>query len=232
MNRIVITALIIGVIAIAAIGAGYAYAAYTANSDNSTELNYLIITPSDGEDPVYSGSFTKDVELDTQTVLTNKGALAEPRYVQEVIYSLADGTYETIGGHEYVSVGELYLTVNETKSSDDYTLSVIIEDGTGLNTDDFSYYAMFRIGSGEDLEDSIDAAEAAAGSMVQMVEDSGDFIAESSEITNDEDNSYTVAIVNIYVGMNGGDSITRPLADLIDSEVLDDVTFMFKASTE
>ena len=232
MNRIAITALVIGVIAIAAIGAGYAYAAYTTNNDNSIEPSYLIISPSDGEDPVYSGSFTKDVELDTQTVLTDKGALAEPRYVQEVIYSLADGTYETITSHEYISVGELYLTVDERKSSDDYTLSVIVEDGTGLNTDDFSYYAMFKIGSGEDLEDAIDAAEAAEGSMVQMIEDSGDFIAESSQITNDEDNSYTVAIVNIYVGMNGGDSITKPLADLIDSEVLDDVTFMFKASTE
>ena len=231
-NRMVMLAVIIGIAAVSMVGIGYAYTAMTISEDNSVDVAYLTITPSDGTNAVYSGSFSENVYFDTQTVLTDKGQEADPRYVQEVIYSLADGTFETIGGHEYSSLGVLYLTVNETKSTDDYKVAVTVDDGDGLNTTDFSYYVFFQIGSADSYDDAKTAAEADTGSFVQMTLSSGDMVAQTSTITNDEDNTHTVVLVTVYVGMNGGDSITRPLSSLLDTEVLDEVSFRFTAIAE
>ena len=229
-DRILVLLAVIGLIAVSSIGVAYAYTAFTTNEDNSIDVEYLIVKPSDGTDAVYSGTFTEDVAFDTQTVLTDKGELADPRYVQEVVYSLADGTFDTISGHEYVPLGTIYLTVDETRSDDDYRISVTVDDGEGLNVTDFRYYAFFKVGSADSYEDALDEAEDDEGQLVQLSLSSGDYVAQSSVVTNSASNTHTVALITIYLSMPG-DSVTKPLNTPLSVEVLDDVTFIFKAAT-
>ena len=223
---VIIAVLLVGV---AAVSIGYAYTAYTSNQNNSADVEYLIIVPSDGTEEVYSGTFSGNVTFDTQTVLTDKGVEAEPRYVTEVIYSLSD--YDTIETHKYSALGQIYLTIDETKSVTDYKARVSVAGGTGLNTDEFKYYAFFQIGSDDTAAHAKTAAESALGSLVQLTASSGDMVALSDTIENDPDNDYTVVLLTIYVGLKTGDSYTKALNDPLDGEVLDTVTFTFAADT-
>lgn len=222
-SRLTVTVATISVIAILAIGVGFAYAAYTSNSNNSATPEYLIIVPSDGQSaPAYSDTFDGSVTFDTETIL-DQG-------VQKVKYSLSD--CDTIGGHRYAALGEIYLAVNESKSAEDYKVSVIVKEGTGLNTTDFSYYAKMQIGSGETEADAREAAEEAEGTLIQLTASSGDMAATSGTIDNDPDNGFSVVLLTMYVGMNGGDVLVKPLSTPLSPTVLDSVTFMFKAETE
>jgi len=222
-SRLTVTVATITVIALLAIGVGFAYAAYTSNSNNSATPEYLIIVPSDGQSaPAYSDTFDGSVTFDTETILEQG--------VQKVKYSLSD--YDTISGHRYSALGEIYLAVNESKSSEDYKVSVIVKEGTGLNTTDFSYYAKMLIGSGETEADAREAAEQAEGTLVQLTASSGDMAATSGTIDNDPDNGFSVVLLTMYVGMKGGDVLVKPLATPLSPTVLDSVTFMFKAETE
>lgn len=221
-SKTVVTIATITVIAILTVGIGFAYAAYTSNSNNSATPEYLIIVPSDGESaPAYSQTFDNSVTFDTVTIL-DQG-------VQKVKYSLSD--YDTISGHRYAALGQIYLAVNESKSADDYKVSAIVDDGTGLNTTDYSYYAFMQIGSGETEADARDAAEQADGSLVQLTLSSGDMVATSGTIDNDPDNGFSVVLLTMYVALSGGDEYIKPLSTPLSPTVLDAVTFMFKAET-
>ena len=201
-----------------AVGIGYAYVAFVENSGNTGHDEYYIIVPSDGTDPVYSDSFDGDIGLNTQTISGNK-----------VIYSLSQ--FDTISGHKYGPLGDIYLTVDETRSDDDYKVSVIVASGTGLNVTDFKYYALFQVGSAETEDDAKDAAEADTGTLVQLTAVAGDYIASTGTIDNDPDNDYTVVLLTIYVTMKDGDSVTKDLDDPVDTKVLNGVTFRFQAAT-
>ena len=227
MNRItqVITICAIVCLAVAGIGLAYAYTASTANTGNSAGVEYLQITPSDGTDSVYSGSFTTDISLNTRTVLTDKGEQAEPRYVEEVIYELDD--YETLSGHKYANLGHIYLTIDEQSANDDYVLKGSVEDGTGLCTDDYTYKILFKIGSADTPAGAKTAAEGDTGTLVAMTSSNGDMVAQTSTIVNDEDNTHTVVLATLYASLNGGDTYTKALADPVESTVLDGVTFVF-----
>lgn len=221
-NKTIVTIATISVIILATISVGFAYAAYTSNTNNNTDLEYLIVVPSDGtSQPAYSSTFNGSVTFDTVTIL-DQG-------VQKVQYQLSD--YNTISGHKYASLGEIYLAVNETKSDKDYKVSIIVDDGTGLNTTDYSYYALMEIGSGETEAEAREAAEEAEGSLIQLSLNSGDMIATSGTIENEEDNAYSVVLLTAYVALSSGDTCTKPLANPLDSTVLDNVTFLFKAET-
>lgn len=221
-HRLAVTLATIAVIAILAAGIGFAYAAYTANNNNTATPEYLIIVPSDGQSaPAYSDTFDGSVTFDTVTIL-DQG-------VQKVEYRLSD--YDTISSHRYTALGEIYLAVNESKSAEDYNVSVVVDDGTGLNTDDFSYYAKMQIGSGETEADAREAAEQDEGSLVQLTLSSGDMVATSGTIDNDPDNGFSVVLLTMYVGMKGGDVLVKPLATPLNPTVLDSVTFLFKAET-
>lgn len=201
-----------------AVGIGYAYTAFVENSGNTGHDEYYIIVPSDGTDPVYSDSFDGDIGLNTQTISGNK-----------VIYSLSQ--FDMISGHKYGPLGDIYLTVDETRSDDDYKVSVIVASGTGLNVTDFKYYALFQVGSAETEDDAKDAAEADTGTLVQLTAVAGDYIASTGTIDNDPDNDYTVVLLTIYVTMKDGDSVTKDLDDPVDTKVLNGVTFRFQAAT-
>lgn len=225
----ILTVGIIVCVAIASIGIAYSYTANTTNTENTAGSEFLIIAPSDGTDAVYSGSFSSSMTFNTRTVLTDKGALAEPRYVEEVIYELTD--YTTISGHKYASLGQIYLTIDEQASDDDYKVSVIVDDGTGMNTTDFDFYVFFQIGSDDSQADAQTEAEADTGTLVAMTLSNGDMIAETSTIDNSASNTHTVVLATIYASLHGGDTYTKPLSTPIDSDVLTTVTFMFKATT-
>ena len=111
-------------------------------------------------------------------------------------------------------------------------MSVIVKEGTGLNTTDFSYYAKMQIGSGETEADAREAAEEAEGTLIQLTASSGNMVATSGTIDNDPDNGFSVVLLTMYVGMKGGDVLVKPLATPLSPTVLDSVTFMFKAGTE
>ena len=200
-TRMITLAATIAVIMLLAVGVGFAYSAYTSNTTNTITAEYLIMVPSDGTDTVYSDSFENDINLDTQTVTGDK-----------VNYSISDP--ETIGGHKYGKAGEIILTIDETKSTADYTLSVIVEGGTGLNLTDYAYYAQFG--------DSALVALSTVG---------GNQVATSSTIDNDPENDETEITVKIYVGMKGGDTLQKDVGSYVGTTVLDNVTFLFKAST-
>lgn len=203
-TRMITMAATIAAIALLAIGFGFAYNAYTSNTGNTVTSEYLIIVPSDGTDTVYSGSFTEDIDLDTRTIAGDK-----------VVYSISDP--ETIGGHKYGKAGEVILTVDETHSTEDYNLSVIVESGTGLNLTDYAYYALFEIGG--------------ASTLVPLAASGGNQVATSSTITNDPENDETEITVSIYVGMNGGDTLQKDVGSYVGTNVLNSVTFLFRAST-
>lgn len=220
----------IAVILMAAIGIGYAYTATTANTGNTANAEYLIISQSDGTDAKYSAAFTEDLEYDTVTVLTDKGELADPRYVEEVQYTIHGG--EEISGHNYAKLGQIYLIIDESRSSEDYNIRTYVTGATGLDLTNYNYHVMYLIGSGEDLEDATDAAEAAEGELIAMTLSGSDAVAVTADaIDNDGDNAYTVAIVQIYASLKTGDTYTLPLASPLNATVLDTVTFGFQAVT-
>lgn len=230
-DRLITIIATISAIALVAIGVGYAYTAMTTNTGNTVTSEYLLVVPSDGTDSAYSGTFNGSVAFDTRTVLTDKGQGQNPRYVEEVEYSLEDGSFVTISNHEYASMGQIYLTIDEQQSDENYNVSVIVDDGDGLNMTDYSYYIMFKIGSADDPDDAKDEADGDTGTFVQMTTVSGDVIASTSTITNSASNTHTVVLIEIYVGLHGGDSITKALNTKLDENVLDDVTFEFIATT-
>lgn len=215
MDKRITIGLAVLLIAVASMSVGYAYVAYTSNTHNSADVEYLIITPtSDGSEKVWTGSFTKEVGLNTTT--SSEG----------VEYSV-DG--DIIDGHEYGPLGKIYLTVDEQRSSDDYTISTSVINGEGLNITEYTYYVLYQIGSAETAEDAQTAAEADTGTLVQLSLSSTDYVAESGTIENADENNYTVILTTIYVALKEGDSVLKPYGTYIGTTVLDDVSFQFAA---
>lgn len=217
-HKVYYTAGIIILMLALAVGIGYAYTAFVENSGNTGHDEYYIIVPTDGTEAVYTDSFDKDIGIDTQTIAGDK-----------VVYSLSE--YDTISGHKYGEMGFIYLTVDETKSDDDYKVSISVASGTGLNVTDYKYYALFQIGSAATMEGAKSLAESDTGSLVQLTLSSGDYKAETDTIENESVNKYTVVLLTLYVTLSGGDSVTKDLDDPLSTTVLNNVTFRFQAAT-
>lgn len=237
-TRKIVLILTVAALVMVAIGVGYAYTAMTTNTGNTAETEYLIITQTDGTQAKYSGAFNQALSFDTVTVLTDKGAGQDPRYVQEVLYEVSDGSVTQYGSTEYVMLGSVYLIVDESRSDDDYKVTTTVSGATGLDLDDYRYYVQYSVGSGASIETAKASAEG-----VTPDEDTGDLIgltvtapstdakAVSGTITNEEDNDYTVIIVKVFASLLGGNSYTRALDDPLNVTVLNDVVFRFTAGT-
>ncbi|MBO4552553.1 MAG: hypothetical protein J5673_05090 [Candidatus Methanomethylophilaceae archaeon] len=223
-KKIMLSLAMVAVIAVAAIGIGYAYQASTQNSDNQVDSEYLTIVPttdgSTGE--IYSNSFDKKIAYDTEKIEGN------------VKYSLAEELRTTVDGRQAIEIGTLYLTIDHqnatTPAAYDLNIKATVEGvGSGLDVTNFLYKVAIKTGTGANVGAAKSAAEGAGASYYNYVPASGVTIP-SVEKTGD----YRVALVTLYVCIKDADektvedeSAATPAA--LPTEPLHEVTFSFKA---
>lgn len=134
----------VALIALVAVGIGYAYTASTENSENDVGSEYLVITPTTGDAQVYSGSFDENIAYDTVKV------------AGFVNYSLSGAA--TIDGRKAVEAGSIYLVIDQQKTkAATYSLNTICSAGT-IDTTNF----LFKFAIKQGTADTEDAAKTAA----------------------------------------------------------------------
>lgn len=214
------------VIALLAVGIGYAYTASTQNSDNDVGSEYLTIVPtSNGSTQIYSGSFDKAIAYDTVKIA---GATQ---------YSITDSMVENITvaqqtTRELCKVGTLYLIIDQQHSeATDYDFSMTKTAGT-MATSDFVYYISTQKANGATAA----AAVEAVNSTVTPVAPVYNAFDPTSGVTISDipkTNNFTVVKINLYVGLTTDvvektDSAGAPA--VMPTAIMTGVTFNFVAT--
>lgn len=227
-RKITVVATIL-VIALAAVGIGFAYTAMTQNTDNNVDVEYLKMKSmtDSGEDMVdkYSASFNKNFALSTSTASSSN-----------VTYWIADEiTVVEIDDVKYFEAGYVYLIIDQQQSLKPYTLYMKDTDGT-INTTDYLYKVILSVGTLETLTD-FDAATAAAAVTPQSPVDYVPGTGISYLVTGDaKSEEYSIIKVALYAALNNGgtpaNEITKAWDAPVSAAVLDDVDFTFTAVAE
>ena len=126
-RRISLIAAIALIIALA-VGIGFAYAAYTANNGNNTDIAYVTLTQ-EGDSP-YKFADGVTVKLDTY----NKNS-AEETYYRLSGFNIVKGTNTSYGPYKCGLLGtiELHANFTGTNVTPPQTLNISISGSTGFN---------------------------------------------------------------------------------------------------
>ena len=202
--------LVVGVIALAAIGIGFAYRATTANDDNEVNVGYLAMRPltEDGDDEgtamddAYSENFSKDIGLDTLTYLDNTTV--------KVRYAVSGAS--VINGHKCLEVGHVYLIVDQTKLTEDsYVLSLgmsPVGDGSVLNESDYAYMVGWTVNH----KSTMPSAVTDLGEATETYSMYSDGSATKTISGDDAAANYLFVKIVLYIGLSDG-------TDMVDESV-------------
>lgn len=213
----------IAVIALVAVGIGYAYTAMTTNSTNNVGTEFITISPSaDGIESNYASALTtlnSNVEWSTNTISDSK-----------VTYVLANpDTATQVAG--YQKVGSIYVLVDDdlAASGKKYVLSV--NSTTGLNTTYYTYKLVFGYGTDAPAASAMAVTNATSGTEnKEWVSYTGDAATFAPSTTMTKENTEVICM-SIYVKPT--DSLTSDgLAKNAElPKALNDANFVFTLKT-
>lgn len=154
-RRTAFIATVLGIIFLSAIAVGYAFYGNATNSGNTTDPQYLTVTPQGTN--AYSNAFSKMLQYDT---VNDHGTIT---------FTLCDDQITEITVSEtdrdVVLLGELQIVIEQTNITEDYTFSIVDTAGTMTGTfytaistseDDETYsswtYGSYTIGTGSSYD--------------------------------------------------------------------------------
>ena len=222
-NRQIVVVATVSVLILAFAGIGFAYTALTSNSGNTATPIYLTLyQTSDMVHPQYSDSYDKRIGFNSETVWDSTESK------EKVTYWIADGSYVVFDGdpNHYAKLGYVYITVDQTHSTDDYDFSMTKLSGD-MDFDTYAYKVQVQIAT----DDTIPSKETVDG---KTPSDPIEFDSSTGFVYEDIDNSkkYTAIKVTLYACLKDGNYITLDKGVELNEAVLDDVTFKFTAEAE
>ena len=128
----------IAVIALVAVGIGFAYTAATNNTGNNVTSEYIVALPStDGSSAAYTGAITENIEYNT----VNTGGT--------VTYSLTNPVSGEgqVGGYQLVDTFYVIVKPNGVTSAKDFKLTVAESTTSKIDHTDYLYKMVFGSGA-------------------------------------------------------------------------------------
>lgn len=222
-TRQIVVVATISVLVIAFIGIGFAYSAMTSNTGNTATPVYLTLyQTSDMVNPQYSDSYDKRIGFNSETTWDSTTSK------EKIKYWIADGSYVIFDNdtNHYANLGYVYLTIDQTHSTDDYDLSMTKLSGD-MDFDTYTYKVQVQIATGDTIPTKATVDDQEPSELL-------DFDSTNGFVLEDIENSkkYTAIKVTLLACLNGGNYKTLNKGAELNEDVLDDVTFKFIAEAE